>query len=82
MTVEYARVVGVDWSGKRYNVRLAITGENPAFLIGIEVRANGDAIVPAGEADERRHVIDKMTIKRRTPLVMSKFYAELVEDRS
>lgn len=81
MSVSYVRVVGRDHAGKSYNVRLLVTGENAGFLSGIEVRANGDAIVPKGEADERRHIIDKTTITRRTPLRMSRHYAELVEYR-
>ncbi|MEK7112298.1 MAG: hypothetical protein AAB875_03135, partial [Patescibacteria group bacterium] len=61
--------------GKRFIIRK--TGESEIFLNGIEVNKIGDEVVLKG-ATERLRIIDKSEIKLRTPMEMSKKYAELV----
>ena len=57
---------------------LQVLSESDAFLLGIEVDLEGDEVTSPG-CDERRHLIDKAAVRRRTPLVMDRLYGVLVE---
>lgn len=48
------------------------------FLTGIEVDREGDEVAPKG-VDERRHIIMVDLVTKRTPLVMDRLTATLVE---
>jgi hypothetical protein len=65
----------------RFNGKTAIlkvNGESEVFLSGLEVNKYGEEVRLKGY-DERIHLIDKLTITRRTPLQMNNYYAELEE---
>lgn len=46
------------------------------FLVGIEVRKDGEEVRPRG-CDNRRHIIHADAIRERHPLTMDLKYAEL-----
>jgi hypothetical protein len=55
---------------------LRVEREDARVLIGIEVNADGDEIVPAGH-DERRHIIEKAAIMLRICQVWDRKYGKL-----
>lgn len=65
----------IGFEGRR-PLLLRVTAETVDFLVGIEVRSDGDEVVPRG-ADEREHIIDKTLIVRRQEMRMNRHYGEL-----
>jgi hypothetical protein len=61
-------------SGK--TIRLRVVEDNTHTLVGIEVDVYGDEVAGRG-FDERKHIIFKGAITRRTPLEFDNTYAML-----
>jgi hypothetical protein len=69
----------VDDDGRTKTVLLSKVRTTSIFLTGIEVDREGDEVSGAG-FDERRRMIHKKTLLKRTPMKMDNKYAELVEE--
>ncbi len=57
--------------------RLQVEADLPNWLIGIEVKADGEEVKPRAKADIRKHVIDRSAIRATVPLTMNLHYGEL-----
>lgn len=84
MARRFERVTVQGHGQARKRLLLRVTAETqptkifPAgCLVGVEVDREGDEIAARG-SDERRHVIDKIAILRRQPMVFSRTYGWLV----
>ena len=75
----YERVRFVDDDSRTKTVFLDSVRQTGVFVTGIEVDKEGDEVSGKG-FDQRRRVIAKKTILKRTPMRMDKKYAQLVED--
>lgn len=76
-TYERVRVVPDDGT-KPFTVILRDVTTSERFMTGIEVDHEGDEVAGRG-ADERRHLISIDLVTKRTPLVMDRLTARLVE---
>jgi hypothetical protein len=78
---KYAQIL---LKNRRRSFWLRLEAETAEMLIGIEVRQDGDEVIPRGRNEngerftERRRFIDKAAIADRTPGEMSYRYGELV----
>jgi hypothetical protein len=79
MAIRYLKITDLD--GKRYILR--VTRESPHFVVGIEVDAEGDEVVPRGVDPEgrpwhqRERKVQRGTIKRAVEMRMNPKYATL-----
>ena len=71
-TIKYCRVTLTD----KTSFFLRVTFENAQFLVGVEVKRNGDEVKPK-DADERVQLIEKKLIKKLVRYGMSKKYGTL-----
>lgn len=69
----YARVSLKEWNGSKSTILLQITKETDTWLSGWKANKYGDRT-------EHFHLIDKITITKRTPLKMNLHYGWLEEE--
>lgn len=69
--IKYAKITA---SGQRFILR--VTRETPRFVIGIEVNADGEEVVPPGYHNRMR-VVQRTTITRYVEMCMNNKYGTL-----